>query len=149
MYRTLTMRVIRLSKNHQRKMIKYNIFVKGLHWTKQISETFFLASKSVILKLKYISSISFFFSNFIYCFLYCEYLYIMNHAALVKTIQNIICVLVKHPAPPMIIVDHNRCHIIYLHLKINTSSIVMIELPENFLRMFCMIDYSGGNEYSK
>ena len=45
----------------------------------------------------------------------------------------------KHQVPPMIIVDHNRYHVINQLLIKKVSSIVMIEQHVNFLPEMCMI----------
>ena len=86
------------------------------------------------------------FSGFIYWFLFYEYLEIVNHATIVKIIHIVIVILTKHPAPPMIIEDHNRYHIINVHLLMNVKSIAMIEMHKNFHPIMCMI---GKNWISK
>ena len=79
-------------------------------------------------------------------FLFYEYLEIINNTTLLKIKQIGIVVIMKHPVPPMIIVNHNTYHIIKLHLITNVNSIVMIELHKKFLPIMCII---GKNWISK
>ena len=48
-------------------------------------------------------------------------------------------IIAKHQVPPMIIVEHNRDHIINLYLITNVNSIVMIEQHKRFPPEMCMI----------
>ena len=64
-----------------------------------------------------------------------------------KIIQNGSGVLVKHPVTPMIIMDHNRDKITNLHLIMNTTIIVMIELNEILHPIMRKNVKSGSSKY--
>ena len=81
----------------------------------------------------------FLFQTFIPYVLYYQYLWIIDRTALMIFIHNIIGFIVIHQVPLMIIVEHNRYHIINLILMTDVSSILMIEQHEMFLPEICMI----------
>ena len=78
------------------------------------------------------------FSQYSYCFVFCKYIQRINHTAIVNFLQNGFGIIVKHPAPPMIIVDNNRYHIINMYLIMNFNSIAMIELQKTLLPILHM-----------
>ena len=127
-------------KYHQWNMNKFNVLAQGLHWIKiihQLAETSFFPNQVSNMQIE-IYVMHLIFIN-LYLLFFCEYLESFNHTSILKIIQNGIGILVKHPVPAMIIVDHNIYQIINLHLLINVNSIVMIELRETFFPIMIKI----------
>ena len=117
--------------------MKFKLLLQGLHLLEtfhQFEEIFFFCKQFSNTQIEIYIMHLFFSQIFIHCFLYCEYLWIINHTDIVKIIKNLIGIILKHKLPHMIIVNHNRDHNINLHHIKKFNSIIMIEHHEIFFQ---------------